>query len=84
MMRASRLDIIRAHLAAFFCTYPEFSRWLDRNHLDVGPGNELVRKHTGDAHRHLCIIVGRWKLENWHVYRYAEHGDGKTGWQRII
>jgi hypothetical protein len=43
-------------------------------------------------HRHLKIIVGRWKLEDWHVYRYTEHVDAKTGgnkarwmmWDRII
>jgi hypothetical protein len=43
-------------------------------------------------HRHFVAIVGRWKLENWHVYRYTEHRDAKTGgekarwwmWDRVI
>jgi hypothetical protein len=43
-------------------------------------------------HRHLKIIVGRWKLEDWRLYRYTEHRDAKTGgkkarwmmWDRIV
>lgn len=92
MMRASKLDTLRAHLVAFFCTYPQFCRWLDRNQLDIGPGYELVRRNISDAHRHFCVIVGRWKLENWHVYRYNGHSDARTGglkarwttWDRIV
>lgn len=41
-------------------------------------------------HRHLVIVVGAWKLENWHLYRWREHRDAKTGrnwwmmWDRIL
>lgn len=32
--------------------------------------------------RYLCIRVGQWKLENWHLYRLTEHRDAKTGGQK--
>lgn len=43
-------------------------------------------------HRHCCIVIGRWKLENWHLYRFAEHVDAKTRgkkarwsmWDRVL
>jgi hypothetical protein len=92
MIRASMWDTIRALFAAIFYTYPGFCRWLDRNQLDIGPGSKVVRTSIGAVGRHLCIVIGRWKLENWHVYRYTEHRDAKTGgrkarwmmWDRII
>jgi hypothetical protein len=33
-------------------------------------------------HRHLCIVVGRWRFENWHLYRKNEHRDAKTNGQK--
>jgi hypothetical protein len=29
-------------------------------------------------HRHFLIVVGRWKFENWRLYRKTEHVDAKT------
>ena len=29
--------------------------------------------------RYLCVIIGDWKFENWHLYRWTEHVDAKTG-----
>lgn len=36
------------------------------------------------VHRHCCIVVGRWKLENWRLYRYTEHRDAKTKGAKAI
>jgi hypothetical protein len=40
-------------------------------------------------HRHLCIVVGTWKFENWHLYRYREHRNVKGTsrwmmWDKIL
>jgi hypothetical protein len=41
-------------------------------------------------HRHFCLIVGRWKLENWRLYRLTEHHSAKKAsnrwvmWDRIL
>jgi hypothetical protein len=42
-------------------------------------------------HRHFLIVVGRWKFENWHLYRYTQHCSAKKPkqirwmmWDRII
>jgi hypothetical protein len=34
-------------------------------------------------HRHFVIVVGRWKFENWHLYRLCWHRNhnGKVRWQ---
>lgn len=40
--------------------------------------------------RYLCIVVGRWKLENWHLYVEREHCSVKKPsnrwkmWDRIL
>lgn len=28
--------------------------------------------------RYFCVIVGRWKVENWRLYRLRLHVDAKT------
>lgn len=34
--------------------------------------------------RHVCIRVGDWMLENWHLYRYEQTGNtkGTVKWMR--
>lgn len=42
------------------------------------------------THRHFRVQVGRWCIENWHVYRLTPHVDAKTGknrwtmWDRVL
>ncbi len=41
---------------------------------------------------HFKVIVGNWKIEDWHLYRYTLHVDAKTKgkkarwfmWDRIV
>ena len=34
-------------------------------------------------HRYFCVVVGRWKFTNWHLYRDRDHQsrDGKSRWR---
>jgi hypothetical protein len=42
------------------------------------------------VHKHFCCVWGRWKLENWHLYRYREHqavnnpGIRRHDWDRLL
>lgn len=43
------------------------------------------------VHRHLCIVVGGWKFENWHLYRYRRHRSARKPdavqwfmWDRVL
>lgn len=43
-------------------------------------------------HRHFCVVIGRWKFVDWHLYHYNEHRDAKTNgkkarwwmWDRVF
>lgn len=41
-------------------------------------------------HRHCCIVVGRVKLENWHLFVYRQHAAVKNAavrwmmWDRLL
>jgi hypothetical protein len=34
------------------------------------------------VHRHFLVVVGKWKFENWRLYRLREHRNhnGKVRW----
>ncbi len=40
--------------------------------------------------RHFVVIVGRWKFENWHLYRRTQHVAAKkasvrwVSWDRVF
>lgn len=33
------------------------------------------------THRHFLIVIGRWKFEDWHLYRLRWHFGRKNRWQ---
>lgn len=41
-------------------------------------------------HRYFLIVLGNWKLENWHVYRQRRHYSAKQPavswlmWDRVL
>lgn len=41
-------------------------------------------------HRYCCIVVGRWKLQDWHLFRLRPHHAAKQpsirwlGWDRVL
>jgi hypothetical protein len=44
---------------------------------------------AGVTHRHFLIVVGRWKLENWHLYCLRPHQNRSgrarwTMWDRVL
>lgn len=43
------------------------------------------------VHRYCCIVVGKWMLRDWHLYRYTLHRSAKKPqsvqwhmWDRVL